>query len=122
MGTDTTGSFDGRAGGVPPVEAFYVLDRLRVDIDRRLASLAPEEPAAHEAWQELQTVVMRLRAAVRGLASAPAAGLAELQAKAAILAALLRSEVGGGGQVIADAERIALTLSLTDDIAILTNS
>lgn len=122
MGTDRTGSAGRLADSTPPAEAFHALNRQRVDIDRRLADLAPEDPAAHEAWQELQAVVTRLRAAVRRLASAPAANMAELQAKAGILAALLRSEVGGGGQVVADAECTGLTLSITDDIAILANS
>src|SRR3954447_5866433 len=104
MGTGTTDSFEGGAGVVPLTEAFHALDRQRVDIDNRLASLAPDDPAAHKAWQDLQTVVAQLHAAVRDLASAPAANMADLRVKAAILGTLLRSEVGGRGQVIADAE------------------
>jgi hypothetical protein len=117
MGTERTGSAGGLAGRTPLAEAFHALNRRRIDIDRLLTGLAPEDPARHESWLELEGVLTRLHQAVRDLANTPAVDLADLQAKAAILATLLRSEVGGGGQVIAEAERIMLALSITDDIA-----
>jgi hypothetical protein len=121
MGKDGTRLDQGSAGGIPLAEAFHVLDRLRIDIDRRLVNMVPEDPARPELWQELEEVLQGLHQTVRDLADAPAVDLADLQAKAAILATLLRSEIGGGGQVIADAERTALAVSITDDIASLSD-
>jgi hypothetical protein len=117
MGTDRTGSAGDLAGRTLPAEAFRDLNRQRIDIDRHLSELAPADPARHEAWLELETVLRGMHKAVRDLANAPAATLADLKTKAAILATLLRSEVDGRGQIIAEAERSTLALSITDDIA-----
>jgi hypothetical protein len=117
MGTDKTGLAGGLAGSTPLTEAFHVLNRRRIDIDRHLTGLAPEDAARHEGWLELEGVLKGLHQAVRDLANTPAVNLADLKTKASILATLLRSEIDGGGQVIAEAEKITLVLSVTDDIA-----
>jgi hypothetical protein len=149
MERDKTGLANGLAGGIPLAEAFHVPGRRRIDLDRRLANLTPEDPARSEVWQELEEMPEALHEVVRELASMPAVNRAELQAvfvlshasrapafagtssersaqrdharKAAILVTLRRSEVGGGGQVIADPKRIALAVSITDDIASLSD-
>jgi hypothetical protein len=59
----------------------------------------------------------QLREAVSNLAGSQATDLTGLQTKAAILAELLRADADGAGPVIPEAERAALALSLTQDIA-----
>jgi hypothetical protein len=121
MAKGTTGSFESLTGSIALADAIHALERQRVDIDRRLMTLSPREPVAHELWQDLEMVGEQLHAAVRALAKAPAADLANLRAKAAVLAILLWSQVTDAGQLVAETERIALALSVTDDIAYLTN-
>jgi hypothetical protein len=103
------------ASSTPPAEAFHILNRRRLDIDRHLTGLATNDPARDVSWLELTDVLSGLHEAVRDLANMPAVNLGDLKTKAAILATLLQSEVGD--QVIAEAERIMLALSVTDDIA-----
>jgi hypothetical protein len=108
---------EGVPGGIQLAEAFRLLDEQRLDLDRRMATLAPDDPARDDSWQALETVLAELREVVINLAKSPAVDLLELRAKAGVLATLLRSEVDGGGQIFTDAERAALALSITDDIA-----
>jgi hypothetical protein len=121
MQTDGAASVNGTALGLSLAEAYRMLDDKRLDIDRRIAGLGTNDPARDELWLELEPVLTKLRTVVSELAKVQAVHLAELQAKAAVLARLLRPEDDNSGQVIPDAERSALALSLTDDIAQLSN-
>src|ERR1700709_2255956 len=78
--------------------------------------LPPDDPARDVLWQDLESVLARLRDIVGDLAGSPAAHLSELRDKADVLANLLRSDGTGSGPVIPDKGRIALALSLTDDV------
>jgi hypothetical protein len=98
--------------GLPLAEVFSLLDARRADIDRRMNSLPPDE-----LWQELESVLEKLREVVSKLAKSAAADLPELRAKAAILALLLRPGHDGSGPSIPEPERVALALSLTEDVA-----
>jgi hypothetical protein len=110
-------SNNGLAEGLPLADVYRLLDNQRLDLDRRLLSLAPGDPARDVLWLELEPVLAKLRAAVSDLARSQAADLPQLQAKAAILATLLRPRDDRGGSVIPETEQVALALSLTDDIA-----
>ncbi|MGD0104705.1 MAG: hypothetical protein ABSC06_11780 [Rhodopila sp.] len=114
----------GSEQGIPPelslAEAYRILDDRRSDIDRRIASLAPDDPARDILWQELETVLLKLRELVNGLAKSQATHWPELRAKANVLATLLRAGNPGGGPLIPEDERSALALSLTEDVARLT--
>jgi hypothetical protein len=120
MGIDGIASGTGVPGGPSPAEAYRLLDARRIDIDRTMTGLPPGDPARDELWQELESVLEKLREVVIKLAKLPAADLLALQAKATILSALLQPE-GRLGPIIPEAERVALALSLTQDIARLPN-
>jgi hypothetical protein len=103
--------------GLPLDEPYRALNQQRIEIDRSIANLPPGDPAHEDLWQSLQAVMEQLREAVSNLAASQAADLAGIQAKAAILAELLGADEDGAGPIIPDAERTALALSLTQDIA-----
>jgi hypothetical protein len=103
--------------GFQLAESFTLLDARRGDIDLRMTSLTPDDPAWNEMWQELESVLEQLREVVSKMAKSPAADLLELRAKATILASLLRPGDDGGGAIARERERVALALALTDDIA-----
>jgi hypothetical protein len=103
--------------GLPLAEVFSLLDARRLDIDRRMTSLPPDDLAREGLWQELESVLEKLREVVSKLAKSAAADLPELRAKAAILALLLRPGHDGSGPSIPEPERVALALSLTEDVA-----
>jgi hypothetical protein len=109
------------SGGIPVgnglADAYRLLDGQRIDIDRRLTELDQDDPERDVLWQELEALLAKLREAVVDIANHPAADLAELRSKAAILSALLRSGDAGGGPTVSEAEKSALALSITDDIA-----
>jgi hypothetical protein len=117
MAIDGSVSFSGLAAGLSLDEAYRALNNRRIELDRRIASLPPDDPAREELWQSLQPVMDELRQVVAGLAGSPAADLPGLQAKAAILAGLLKAEDNGHDPIIPGSERNALALSLTNDIA-----
>jgi hypothetical protein len=117
MGIDRMASKNGAAESLPLADVYRLLDDQREELDRRLSSLPPGDPARDVLWLELEPVLANLRAAVSDLARSQAADLPQLQAKAAILATLLRPRDDRGGSVIPDAERVALALSLADDVA-----
>jgi hypothetical protein len=98
--------------GLRLAEVFSLLDARRADIDRRMNSLPPDE-----LWQELESVLEKIREVVSKLAKSAAADLPELRAKATILALLLRPGYDGAGPTIPEPERLALALSLTEDVA-----
>jgi hypothetical protein len=103
--------------GLPLDEAYRALNERRMEIDRSIASLPPDDTTREVLWQSLQPVMALLREAVENLAASHATDLTGLQAKAAILAELLRADENGAGPIIPEAERVALALSLTEDIA-----
>jgi hypothetical protein len=116
MGIDGIASGKSLSAGLPLVEAYRVLNDRRMEIDRRMSSMAEDDPAREVLWQSLQLVMDELREVVTGLARSQAIDLPGLQAKAGILAGLLRAPCGGG-PIIPETERMALALSLADDIA-----
>jgi hypothetical protein len=103
--------------GLPLAEVFSLLDARRADIDRRMTSLPPDALAREELWQELESVLEKIREVVSKLAKSAAADLPELRAKATILALLLRLACDGAGPTIPEPERVALALSLAEDVA-----
>jgi hypothetical protein len=117
MGIRGLDSSTGVPGGLPLAEAYRLLDARRIDIDRRITSLTPDDRAREELWQELESVLEKLREVVSKLAKSPATDLLDLRAKATILASLLRPGDDGANPIIPEPERVALALSLTDDIA-----
>jgi hypothetical protein len=117
MGIYGTGSSTGVPERLPLAEAFSLLDARRMDIDRRMTSLPPDDLAQEELWQQLESVLEKLREIVGKLAQSTATDLRELQAKATILALLLRAGQDGARPIIPEAQRVALALSLTEDIA-----
>jgi hypothetical protein len=117
MGIHGPDSSGGVPEGLPLAEVFSLLDARRADIDRRITSLPPDDLAREELWQELESVLEKLREVVSKLAKSAAAGLPELRAKATILALLLRPGYDGAGPTIPEPERVALALSLTEDVA-----
>ena len=120
MGIDEHASGQGISAELPLAEAYRLLDDKRIDIDRHMASLAPQDPARDILWQELEPILLKLREVVTSLAKSKATQLPDLRAKANVLAALLRAGEPGGGPVIPENEKSALALSLTEDIARLT--
>ena len=116
MGIDGTASNNSFSNGLPLLEVYRALDNQRIDIDRHINSLAPDDPARDPLWIELDQVLAELRQVIGQLARAPAPHLPELQAKAAVLATLLRPEDNGHGDIIPEADKLALALSLADDI------
>ena len=109
------------SGGSPEgsglTDAYRLLDGQRIDIDRRLTELHQDDPERDILWQELEALLVKPREAVVRIANHPAADLSELNNKAVVLSALLRSGDAGGGPTVSEAERLALALSITDDIA-----
>ncbi|HBK08805.1 MAG TPA: hypothetical protein DDZ81_23610 [Acetobacteraceae bacterium] len=103
--------------GLPLPEAFRLLNDQRTDLDRRLASIPAGDPVREVLWLELEPVLTKMREVVSNLAKSPATCLPEVQAKAAVLASLIRPEQEDGGAIMPEMEKFALTLSLTDDIA-----
>lgn len=99
-----------------------MLNEQRLDLDRRLGSLADSDPNREALWLELEPVLNKMREVVSDLSKLPATRLPDVQAKAAVLAALIRPERSGHGAIVPETEKSALTLSLTDDIVRLAGS
>jgi hypothetical protein len=116
METDGTAANQGLSEEPSLPDLYRALNNRRVDIDRRMAVLPPDDPARDVLWQDLEHVLADLRKVVGRLTNTPATQLSEMRAKANVLATLLRSGGDGGGPVIPENERLALTLSLIDDI------
>jgi hypothetical protein len=117
MGIDGTTSNQSLTSELPLPDAYRVLNDQRIDIDRRIEILAPDDPARDVLWQELESVLASVHALLGNLTQSPATQLSDLRAKAAVLAHLLRFGTDGGGPEITDNEKSALALSLSDDIA-----
>jgi hypothetical protein len=96
-------------------DAFRAANSQRLHIDRQMTRLEPYDAEWNDLWRDLQLVLAQLREAVRALAKSPANHASELCAKADVLATLLRAGAGGA-EVVAEDDRAALALSLTDDI------
>lgn len=96
---------------------YRILNNQRIDIDRRMMMMAPNDPARDILWQVLEPVLAEMRETVGLLAKTPATRLFEIRAKADVLATLLRSGDDRAGPVIPEDERSALALSLVEDIA-----
>jgi hypothetical protein len=97
--------------------AFGRSNDLRIDIDRRIMALSPDDPSRDVLWQELESALTSQRELVGLLAKSSAADMTQLRAKAAVLATLLRSGDAGGDPIIPAHAIKALVLSLADDIA-----
>jgi hypothetical protein len=87
------------------------------DIDRRIMALSPDDSARDILWQELEAALSSQREVVSLLTNTRATDVAQLRAKAAVLAALLRSGDAAGNPVVPERTVMALALSLTDDFA-----
>ena len=98
-------------------DALWALNDQRIDIDRRITVLPPDDFSSDTLWRELELVLVKLREVVSQLAKTPATHIPELRAKAEVLATLLRSNDTNGGPVIPKDEIWALALSLTTDVA-----
>lgn len=96
-------------------ETYGRLNGLRLDVDRRLTALAAEDPGREMLWQELESIMGRLRAVIRQLSATQAEDEPQLRAKAAVLAELLMSREPEGDQIISESESCTLALSLADD-------
>ena len=120
METGETESTSGIAKKLPLSEAYRALNDQRIDADRRMTVLAPDDPARDLLWQELEAVLLELGNVVSRLAKSHPAHLPELRAKADVMAALLRAGDGGCGPMIPEDEKSALALSTIEDIARLT--
>jgi hypothetical protein len=117
MAIDGSASANGLSVGLALDEAYRALNNRRIEFDRRITSLPPDDPAREALWQSLQPVMDELRQVVADLTGSPAAELSGLRAKAAILAGLLQAENNGRDPIIPESERNALALSLANDIA-----
>jgi hypothetical protein len=93
------------------------LNAQRSDIDKRIVELPPADFQREILWDELETTLARLRELLGLVANTWARNKAELRAKAAILATVLRSADAGSGPIVPAHSITALALSLTDDIA-----
>jgi hypothetical protein len=100
----------------PLADAYDALNIQRIDIDRRMLALNPDDPARETLWQDLDVVLGKLGEVVGRLANSPAAQLSDLRAKAEVLATLLRADEEDAGPILSEAERSALALSLVGDI------
>jgi hypothetical protein len=89
---------------------FLELDGSRIGINERMTALSPEDPSWDMLWVELEAVLARLREIVDRIADTPAINIAELRAKAVVLATRLRS-----GDEPEKALALSLSLSLSDD-------
>jgi len=92
------------------------LTERRIEIDQRLVAHPPGDSWRDVLWEELEALLIKLRAAVEQLAEVPAAQTAELSAKAAVLAAILRSGDAGTGPVVPEITVRALALAVADDV------
>jgi hypothetical protein len=117
MAIDGNASVSGQSVGLSLDEAYRALNNRRIELDGRITSLPPDDPAREALWQSLQPVMDELRQVVADLTGSPAADLSLLRAKAAILAGLLQAEDNGRDPIIPESERNALALSLANDIA-----
>lgn len=117
MGINGAESRLGIPAGAPLPETFRLLNEQRVDIDRRLAGIPVGNPGREFLWLELEPILAKIREVVGDLAKSPATGLPDVQAKAAVLASLIRPEHENGGPIVPEMDKFALTLSLTEDIA-----
>jgi hypothetical protein len=117
MAIDGSASANGLSVGLALDEAYRALNNRRIEFDRRITSLPPDDPAREALWQSLQPVMDELRQVVADLTGSPAAELSGLRAKAVILAGLLQAEDNGRDPIIPESERNALALSLANDIA-----
>jgi hypothetical protein len=116
MQEDQAGLGRSTTGVLPLYDEYQALDGQRVDLDRRIMALPPDSDGRELLWIELEAVLAKLGDGVDRLAATAANGPAEVRAKAAALATLLRSEEGGGPP-LPKRQLLALALSLTDDIA-----
>ena len=117
METDGTASDQSLNVEMSLPDGYRILNNQRIDIDRRMMMLAPNDPARDILWQDLERVLVKLRETVGRLAKSPATRLPEIRAKADVLATLLRSGDDSAGPVIPEDERSGLALSLVEDIA-----
>ena len=88
----------------------------RLDIDQRLTALPADAVARDMLWDELEAVMAKLGGTVDRLAASPARKMAEIRAKANVLATLLRPG-DAGGPLIPERSTTALALSLINDLA-----
>ena len=99
-------------------DRYHALNRRRAELDQRIMALAEGDDEPDVLWKELGVVLAEGNTLVTQLATAPADDRAGLQAKAAVLAFLLRSFETAA--IHSEQEMVDLTLSVTDDIARLT--
>jgi hypothetical protein len=92
------------------------LTERRIEIDQRLMAHPPGDSWRDVLWEELEAVLIELRATVEQLAEVPATQTAELSAKAAVLAAVLRSGDADTGPVVPEVTTRALALAVADDV------
>ena len=97
-------------------EMYCQLNDRRLEIDQRIMALLSSDPSRDMLWRELETNLATLSNVISQLAMAPAADVAQVRAKAAVLATLLRSQDPDGNAVIPDDKSAALARALADDV------
>jgi hypothetical protein len=97
-------------------DAFHRLNALRLEIDRSIAALPPDDPGRDRLWEELEANLASLGDVVDQLARAPVTDLMQVRAKATVLSALLQSPDPDGTAGIPDDKRAALSLALAEDV------
>ena len=97
-------------------DVYRQLNDRRLDIDQRIMALPPDDPGRDTLWHDLETNLTELREVISQLAMAPAADVAQVRAKATVLATLLRSRDPDGKVVTPDDNSAALALALADDV------
>jgi len=98
--------------------ACLCLNKLRTDLDNRIAALHLQDDEGNDAlWQELEDVLLELGDTAERLASISATQLTELRAKAEVLAVLMRADNVGSDPVLPHDRTRALALSLAKDLA-----
>lgn len=96
--------------------AYHALHELRADIDERIMSQPSDDASRNELSLELEPMLTRLGDVVDRLAKIRVTHMAELHAKAVVLATLLRSDDAGHGPVISNGKTARLALSLAEDV------
>ena len=97
-----------------------MLNDQRIELDRRILALAPDDLSGNLLRHELDDLLEKLQVYARKMARVSATGISEVRSKAQALASFMRSDNGMGGSLIPDDMIWALALSLVDDLANLT--
>ena len=98
-------------------EKFRDLNNRRSELDDRVT--AATNASRDEHWLELEAALADINELIARVAEAQAADIAELRAKAEVLASLLKSNTSNDGFATEQNLTSKLALSLANDIAVL---